>query len=361
MRILILADASSPHAERWVRGFESLGHEVTIASFQEPSQPIFRMIPLRGKGRAKYWMAGPEIRRLSEEHDAVLAHFLPAYGVSAWRAGVPFAMVLWGSDILTWPFRDGIRFGIAKAVLASASWAIADSFTVRRVLQLNFGYPPERVSVFPFGPDEDALRFPQTQKHENQVIFPRALESIYSPKVAIKALGALSERGHGLRILFTMPGAMAKECEALAKKLGIFAEFKGPLARQDYLMSMASSGIYLSLALSDATPVSLLEAMALGAFPIVPDLPAMREWVLDGVNGFLVDPRSPESVAQALENALRGRELVENARALNRHLIQGLGPWIDNLAKLSDLLAGLRDINLPRMGRSKKGMFWSYL
>lgn len=361
MRILLLADASSPHTDRWARGLEALGHEVSLASFQQGWEPGREVLRLRGRGRLRYWMAGREIRSLSERHDAVLAHFLPAYGVSAWHAGVPFALVLWGSDILAWPFRDPIRFEIARRVLASAGWVVADSLAVRRVLQLNFGYPPDRVSVFPFGPEEDALSFPPAEKETGLIVFPRAAERIYSPETALRALRILAEEGRSVRIVFTMGGSLTERCKALSGRLGVQAEFKGPLPRRDYLETLARAGVYLSVALSDATPVSLLEAMAQGAFPIASDLPAIREWILDGVNGLLVDPRFPESVASAIRRALEDRELVERARALNRKLVAERGPWAGNLEVLADILVKLKEIVPPKLTRGRKGAFWSYL
>jgi len=360
MRILLLADASSPHTERWARGLEALGHEVNVASFQMGWEPGREIIGLRGRGRLRYWMAGRQVRSLAEEHDAVLAHFLPAYGVSAWSAGVPFALVLWGSDILAWPFRDRLRFGLARLVLASARWVVADSLTVRRVIQLNFGYPPDRVSVFPFGPEEDALSFPNAEKDESLVVFPRAAERIYSPETALRALALLSAEGLAVRIVFTMGGSLAEECRALAARLGVQAEFKGPLPRPRYLETLARAWVYLSTALSDATPVSLLEAMAQGVFPVASDIPAIREWILDGFNGILVDPRSPRSVASALRRALRDRDLHESAMALNRKVIAERGPWTENLKGLSEILLRIGEIKPPKLARGKKGAFWSY-
>lgn len=361
MRILVLADASSPHTERWLAGLEAHGHKLILASFQEPCEQGREVIRLRGRGRFRYWMAGPQIKTLAKEHDAVLAHFLPAYGVSLWRAGIPFVLVLWGSDILAWSFRDRLRFNVARKVLASAAWVVADSITVRRIIQLNFGYPPERVSVFPFGPEEDALSFPFTKKDEGLVVFPRATEKIYSPEIALRALGLLVEKGRDLRVVFTLRGSMANECQNLAESLGLRAEFKGYLPRRDYLETIAKAGIYLSTALSDATPVSLLEAMALGAFPVVSDLPAIREWIVDGLNGLLVDPCSPDSIASAIGRALDDSELVERARALNRKMIAERGPWTGNLENLTEILSGLEDMKLPKLTRGRKGAFWSYL
>ncbi len=71
----------------------------------------------------------------------------------------------------------------------------------------------------------------------------------------------------------------------------------------------------------DGTPNTLLEAMACGCFPIVGDIPSLREWIEQGVNGFLVDPGDPAALAGAVVHALRDADLRQRAQAYNASLI----------------------------------------
>jgi glycosyltransferase involved in cell wall biosynthesis len=64
--------------------------------------------------------------------------------------------------------------------------------------------------------------------------------------------------------------------------------------------------IYPSLAeTGEALPLAPLEAMACGCAPIVSNLACFRDYVADGVTGFVFDHRSPES-AKALADRLAG-------------------------------------------------------
>jgi len=47
---------------------------------------------------------------------------------------------------------------------------------------------------------------------------------------------------------------------------------------------------YISIPESDSTSVSLLEAMKYGCIPIVSNIPANREWILNGINGVFFNP-----------------------------------------------------------------------
>ena len=71
-----------------------------------------------------------------------------------------------------------------------------------------------------------------------------------------------------------------------------------------------AADVMVSIASNDSLPNCMLEAMACGIPVIMGDIPQIREWVNDGVNGFLVPPRDPialsESILKVFEN-LEGR------------------------------------------------------
>jgi hypothetical protein len=82
--------------------------------------------------------------------------------------------------------------------------------------------------------------------------------------------------------------------------------------------------IYLSASRSDSTSVSLLEAMACGAVPVVSDIEGNREWVGEGDGARLfASGRRGGRHARALERALGDPAWREAARARNRRVIAG--------------------------------------
>src|SRR5262249_25896047 len=85
---------------------------------------------------------------------------------------------------------------------------------------------------------------------------------------------------------------------------------------------LRESDLMVSPSEHDGTPNSLLEAMASGTFPIVGDLPSIREWIAHGVNGSLVDPGDPQALAAAILHALDGEEDRAIAADYNVRLIK---------------------------------------
>lgn len=75
--------------------------------------------------------------------------------------------------------------------------------------------------------------------------------------------------------------------------------------------------ISVGLSISDAISTSVLEAMAMGSFPVQSWTSAADEWIEDGVTGLLVPPEDPQEVAEAIHKALSDDELVDNAYEKN--------------------------------------------
>jgi glycosyltransferase involved in cell wall biosynthesis len=87
-------------------------------------------------------------------------------------------------------------------------------------------------------------------------------------------------------------------------------------SHQDILALFGRSRIYLGVSLSDGISTSMLEAMAMGAFPIQTCTSCADEWFEDGRGGFIVRPQV-EEIAGRLRQALEDDILVDLAAASN--------------------------------------------
>jgi glycosyltransferase involved in cell wall biosynthesis len=90
---------------------------------------------------------------------------------------------------------------------------------------------------------------------------------------------------------------------------------------------LGQSDIYVSTSLSDGTSVSLLEAMAAGGFPVVTDIPANREWIKDGENGFLVPVNEAGLLAKRIVSAIRDEDLLQRSRTDNLRTVEERALW----------------------------------
>lgn len=91
----------------------------------------------------------------------------------------------------------------------------------------------------------------------------------------------------------------------------------------DVRPAIASCSVYVLPSYREGTPRSVLEAMAMGRAIVTTDSPGCRETVVEGENGFLVQPRDSESLYEAMKRFVlepglaatmgrRSREIAES-------------------------------------------------
>lgn len=251
--------------------------------------------------------------------DCLNAHYLSSYGfLAALSKGiVPNAKLIqstWGSDILVEPFSNLIRRQIAKFALRKADYITSDSWHMSDVIQQLVG--KKEVIVFPFGFDEIEI---SVMKKEHIVFSNRALKSFYNID---KVLRWFSVQDNSYQLMIANDGAERESLEVLAQELDISerVHFVGYLSAEEQKLYYQKSAYYISIPNSDATSVSLLEAMQYGAIPIVSNISANREWILDGVNGVFFDVNKKldeikveEDFAKINHNILKDKALFQKS------------------------------------------------
>jgi glycosyltransferase involved in cell wall biosynthesis len=95
-----------------------------------------------------------------------------------------------------------------------------------------------------------------------------------------------------------------------------------------------SAQIVVSPAIHDGTSNSLIEGMACGCFPVAGDLESIREWIMHGQNGLLVNPNDPRSIADAILLGLEREDLRHDAAGLNTKIISARAEYGANMGKV---------------------------
>lgn len=85
---------------------------------------------------------------------------------------------------------------------------------------------------------------------------------------------------------------------------GLF-EWQGHVPVRPWL---EKANVFVLPSYREGIPLSTQEAMALGRPVITTDVPGCRETVVDGINGFMVPPRDPEALANAMRHFLEHPE-----------------------------------------------------
>ncbi|HXH82434.1 MAG TPA: glycosyltransferase, partial [Candidatus Tectomicrobia bacterium] len=122
-----------------------------------------------------------------------------------------------------------------------------------------------------------------------------------------------------------------------ARRAGIHAEFTGFVGAARLRDLMADAEVFVSVPSSDAASVAVLQAMAAGCFPVLSDLPTQREWVDDGVNGFLVPVPNWQFLADRIIAALDDAGLRRAAAGRNRAIVEERGLNETQMARMEEI------------------------
>jgi len=346
VKIATISNAAVGHTGRWVEWFRGRGHDVQVWSLEPgPAGLGARALPSASlPGALRYPLAAPALRKelAAFGPDVVDSHFVPNYGLLAALAGRhPLSVTAWGSDLLITAPSHALQRARARFVLERADLVLADAENLALAAR-RLGAPAERVHAVPWGISR--ARFgPRGPRTAGLLVGTRMHEPVYDVATLIRGVAPLFARHPQLRLELAGDGSLRQDLEELAAQLlpaGRFA-FLGRLDADAMAAKLAAADVYLSASLSDSTSVSLLEAMASGALPVVSDLPGNREWVGEGEGAWLFAPGDAAGVGAALERAFGDPLAAEAARARNAAVIAERGDEAVQMAKIERLFLDL--------------------
>lgn len=94
------------------------------------------------------------------------------------------------------------------------------------------------------------------------------------------------------------------------------------LPHDQMLRLQGRARVYIGISISDAISTSMLEAMAMGAFPIQTNTSCCDEWIADGRSGFIVPPDDVDLIADRIRRAVTDDALVSQAAETNWATVQ---------------------------------------
>jgi glycosyltransferase involved in cell wall biosynthesis len=366
LRILAVADCQSIHTLRWARRLADRGHELHLVSDRVAVRPVDvegmhvhdvrrldAIMRLRGVRRYRF---GGAIRSLARRvgADIVHAHGTTPYGYWAAQAGVhPLVVSPWGRDVLVDARVEPGRTR-SRAVFAAADWLVVNSDAIA-VAAVEAGADSERITFVMwhtnldgFGPeraDKAALRRLFGWPDDTVVVLSlRNLQERTNIDVLLRAFARAHREEPGARLVIAARGGTEKApLEALVGELGLGEVAVFHRVDPEQLPELAASGdLVVSIASTDSSPASLLEAMASGEPLIGGWCPSIDEWIRPGEGAEMVECRDEDALTEALLRLIRDPELRQsygerNARVA-RERVSETGPELEAIYR--SLIAG---------------------
>ena len=256
------------------------------------------------------------------EFDVIQVHIagiamIPAFMISK-IAGKPYVVTCHGSDIRILRKKAVVRL-LQKILLPKASHVVAVSKEITDLLIKEYGLSSQSITLIPNGYDEvfvkQLLARPSKRvfRKTPSLVFVGSLRGVKDPLNLIEAFKAVSDRLKNTHLQIVGDGHLRPAVEKKIKCYNLQDQITlhGMVPHQRALEIMASAEIYISTSVDEGLPTSLIEAMALKKAVITTGVGGVPEIIIDGVNGLLTPPRSPERMARLIERLLKDSVLAE--------------------------------------------------
>lgn len=356
-RLLYFTEADSPHDQRFLKALATSRYQVyalRLLAGTTPQTPAgITEVAWQGGKKPFRWH---EVPRLVADFKKILAVVKPDLihagpiqkpALIAALAGFhPLVSMSWGSDLLLDAQKNAFWRGITRFTLHRSDVFIGDCEAVA-ASAVNFGFPREHVFLFPWGVELERFLHVSQQTHAQAlrhqlgwddcfVIYcNRSFEAVYGVDVLVKAFALAAARDENLRLLLAGDGSQRTLIHHLVAESGVAdrVHFIGRVGLDELPVLYKSADLYISPSHSDGSSVSLMEALASALPVLVTDIPANREWVKPGINGWLFEDGNPAHLAEMILQAMRSPNL-DAMRANNRQLALDRADWQKNVQRL---------------------------
>lgn len=258
----------------------------------------------------------------------------------------PLVSTSWGYDLIQDAHRNRLWGWVTRFTLKRSAVMVGDCDTIRS-LAVSFGMPDERIVTFPWGVDLDrfspAGADSRSMRSESSgdilpltLLSTRAWEPVYGVDVIARAFVVAAQQHPELRLVMLGNGSQAAQLRQIFTQGGVLEQvlFPGQVKQADLPRFYRNADLYISASHSDGTSISLLEALACGCPALVSDISGNREWVTQGVQGWLFPDGDADALARAILQALVNREqLIELGRNARR-LAEQRADWKQNFPHL---------------------------
>ena len=227
---------------------------------------------------------------------------------------IKYVPILRGGDL---PSRLKKNPKLCQMVFANAYQNVAPSGYLRQAFQeasfTNVIYIPNSIEI-------EKYAFKNRTEFAPKLLWVRAFATIYNPEMAVKVLFELQRIYPNASLTMVGPDkdGSLQTTKSFAESLGITVRFTGQLSKEDWWQLASEHDIFINTTHFDNTPISVMEAMALGLPVVSTNVGGIPYLLTDKENALLVNDNDvvamTDSIRHLIENQQKTKELASNAR-----------------------------------------------
>ncbi|APY07534.1 glycosyl transferase family 1 [Winogradskyella sp. J14-2] len=206
---------------------------------------------------------------------------------------------------------------MSRMIFGNAYKLVSPSNFLKERFQ-SFGY--QNVEFIPNTIEINDFEFFNRNIEHIKLFWLRSFSKIYNPKLAVLILDSLTKKGHDAQLCMVGPDSdgSLNETKQLVKKLNLNVKFTGKLPKNEWVERSKDYNIFINTTNFDNTPVSVIEAMALGLPVVSTNVGGLPFLITHNKEGILVSPNDVNAMVDAIIKLKQNKnfkdKLVINAR-----------------------------------------------
>lgn len=233
--------------------------------------------------------------------------------VAARRAGAAPVLSVVGTPVPRRPRLEGYEAGLDARVWAGCSAVVVNSLAIGRSLESLRGAPAEKLAVVRNGlPDTGFVRDPAADPAAPVIGCVSRVDAEKGALDLFEAFALIADEFPSSRLRLVGEGDARDEVARRASAAGLSGRVELPgRVEGDAARLVSEFDVYAFASHHEGFPYAVLEAMRAGCAIVTTGVGGIPEAVDDGVEGLVVPPHDPASLAGALRAALsdvRSRE-----------------------------------------------------
>jgi glycosyltransferase involved in cell wall biosynthesis len=380
MKILYFSRNYTPHDFRFLNSLSKTEHEIFFLKL-EANQRQVEDRPVPENVQQILWVGGQREFRWSDlprfaldfrrvvkrlKPDIVHAGPIQTCAFIAVLSGFrPILTKSWGYDLVKDADSSKWMRWVTRYTLKQSAFFTSDA-NVTRDKAIAFGMNPKNIVVFPWGVNIERFHPVKEEKPQKKVsgqkskvkgrkseidnrklvtlFCNRTWEPIYGVDVLAKAFVKVAQKNPDVNLILLGSGSQGANIRRILMNGGVMerVHFGGQVGQRDLPRWYHMADIYISPSHVDGSSVSLLEALACGMPSLVSDIAGNKEWIEEGVNGWLFRDGDVDDVAEKILLAIKSRRSWMRIGKAARKTAEERADWKSNFGKLLEAYETLR-------------------
>ena len=351
MKIFYISTDYCTHDHRHLSAIRDGGHQVYHLRLQanlrqvedRPVPEGVEIIQWAGGQREFRWRDVPKLvlslRQVIKRIQPDLIHAGPiqtAAFIAVLTGFRPILTMSWGFDLMEYIHRGKWWKWVTRYVLKRSTYFTSDAMVTRNTA-VEYGMDPEKTVVFPWGVDLAHFTQKKWKEEETFTLFcNRSWESRYGVDVLARAFVKVAQSKPELSLILLGGGSQGGRIRQILLRGGVLDQvtFGGQISQTELPRWYHWADVYISPSHVDGSSVSLMEALACGLPCLVSDIPANKEWVTEGENGWLFNDGNVNALVEKIMLAIDQRKELHKMGSAARAVAEARADWTKNSTKL---------------------------